>query len=213
MGCFPRLDPSHPRAPSLFQKALIQSGASPRKMSYRLKVLETDRLELRWLTVDDDDFIVRLLNEPAWKLYIGDFGVRTLEDARRYLERGPIAMYARRGFGLYMVELRATGEPIGICGLIKREALEDVDLGYALLEEFRGKGYAFESASAVLELGRRTFELSRIVAISSKDNRSSAKLLGKLGFRFERVVRLKADAETVNLYAVGPFSIPPTEKN
>jgi ribosomal-protein-alanine N-acetyltransferase len=119
-------------------------------------------------------------------------------------------MYARRGFGLYLVELKATGEPIGICGLIKREALEDVDLGYALLEEFRGKGYAFESASAVLELGRRTFELSRIVAISSKENQSSARLLGKLGFRFERVARLKADAEEVNLYAVGP-SLAPTE--
>jgi [ribosomal protein S5]-alanine N-acetyltransferase len=176
-----------------------------------LKVLETDRLGLRWLTVDDDEFIVRLLNEPAWRLYIGDFGVRTHEDARRYLEKGPISMYARRGFGLYLVELRATGEPIGICGLIKREALEDVDLGYALLEEFRGKGYAREAASAVLELGRSSFGLSRIVAISSKDNQSSARLLGKLGFRFERVARLKADADEVNLYAVGPSSSSPTE--
>ncbi len=159
---------------------------------------------MRWLTVEDDGFILRLLNEPEWKLHIGDFGVRTLEDARRYLEKGPIAMYARRGFGLYRVELRATGEPIGICGLIKREALEDVDLGYALLQEFRGKGYARESAAAVLELGWTTFHLGRIVAISSKDNRSSAKLLGKLGFRLERMARLKADADEVNLYAVVP---------
>jgi [ribosomal protein S5]-alanine N-acetyltransferase len=211
MGCFPRPDGLHPRAPQLFQKALIQPGAGPRKASHRLKVLETDRLELRWLTVDDDDFILRLLNEPAWKLHIGDFGVRTLEDARRYLEKGPIAMYERRGFGLYLVELKATGEPIGICGLIKREALEDVDLGYALLEEFRGKGYAHESAASVLELGRRTFGLARIAAISSKDNQSSAKLLAKLGFRFERPARLKADADEVNLYAVGPASSSPTE--
>ncbi len=169
-----------------------------------MNVLETERLALRWLTPDDAGFILRLLNEPAWKLYIGDFGVRTVEDARGYLEKGPIAMYARRGFGLYLVNLKATGEPIGICGLIKREALEDVDLGYALLQEFWGKGYAHESASAVLDLGRRTFQLSRIVAISSRDNRSSARLLENLGFRLERQARLKPDADEVNLYAVGP---------
>jgi [ribosomal protein S5]-alanine N-acetyltransferase len=175
-----------------------------------MKVFETERLALRWLTLDDGGFILRLLNEPAWKLYIGDFGVRTLEDAKRYLEKGPIAMYARRGFGLYLVELKATGESIGICGLIKRDALEDVDLGYALLEEFRGKGYAYESAAAALEFGRRSFQLARIVAVSAKDNQPSARLLGKLGFRFERMARLKADADEVSLYAVAPSSSSPT---
>lgn len=169
-----------------------------------MKILETERLVLRWLKVDDAAFILRLLNEPAWKLYIGDFGVRTLEDAMRYIERGPVSMYVRVGFGLYLVELKSTGEPIGICGLIKRAALDDVDVGYALLEEFRSKGYAFESASAVLEYGRSTFRLSRMVAVSSKENHASARLLQKLGFRFERLVRLKADAEEVNLYSIGP---------
>jgi RimJ/RimL family protein N-acetyltransferase len=169
-----------------------------------MKVLETERLELRWLTIEDAEFILKLVNEPAWKLYIGDYGVRALEDARNYIKRGPIAMYARVGFGLNLVELKATGDPIGICGLIKRESLEDVDVGFALLREFWGKGYAFESASAVLAHGRRSFQLARIVAISSKNNHSSAKLLEKLGFRFERLIRLKADADEVSLYAVGP---------
>jgi RimJ/RimL family protein N-acetyltransferase len=167
-----------------------------------LNVLETERLALRWLKIEDAGFILKLVNEPAWKLYIGDYGVRTLEDAGKYIEKGPISMYSRLGFGLYLVELKATGVPIGICGLIKRESLEDVDVGFALLQEFWGKGYAFESASAVLAYGRRTFQLARIVAVSSKTNDPSARLLGKLGFRFDRLVRLRADADEVKLYAV-----------
>jgi [ribosomal protein S5]-alanine N-acetyltransferase len=171
-----------------------------------VKVLETERLSLRWLTIDDTRFILKLVNEPAWKLHIGDYGIRTLDDAGRYISRGPTAMYARRGFGLYLVGLKATGAPIGICGLIKRESLEDVDLGFALLQEFWGKGYALESASAVVDYGRRTFQLSRMVAVSSKANHASNKLLEKLGFKFERLIRLKPDADEVNLYAIGPPS-------
>ena len=173
-----------------------------------MKVLETERLTLRWLEPRDASFILKLVNEPAWKLYIGDFGVRTLEDAGKYIEKGPVSMYARVGFGLYLVELKATGVPVGICGLIKRASLEEVDVGYALLEEFRGNGYAFETASAVLEYGRRAISLSRMVAISSKGNHPSARLLGKLGFHFERLIRLKADADEVELYADGPWPAP-----
>ncbi len=166
-----------------------------------MKVLETERLALRWLETEDAAFILKLVNEPAWKLHIGDSSVRTLEDAVNYIEKGPVSMYARLGFGLYLVELKATSAPIGICGLIKREALEDVDVGFALLQEFWSKGYAFESASAVMAFGRRTFHLARIVAITSRDNHASARLLKKLGFHFERLARLKADANEVNLYA------------
>jgi RimJ/RimL family protein N-acetyltransferase len=165
-----------------------------------LKVLETGRLVLRWLEVDDAAFILRLVNEPAWLQYIGDYGVRTPQDARAYIEKGPLVMYARRGFGLYLVELKPTGDPIGICGLIKREALPDVDLGYAFLQEFWAQGYAAEAASATLAYGRNQFQLPRIAAVSSPENDRSAKLLGKLGFRFERVARLAPGAAEVNLY-------------
>jgi RimJ/RimL family protein N-acetyltransferase len=128
-------------------------------------------------------------------------GVRTLDDARDYILKNPVAMYERLGFGLYLTELKGTGLPIGICGLIKRDALEDVDLGFALLHQFRGKGYAYESASAVMEYGRRTFGLNRIVAIASSGNYDSAKLLEKLGFSFESIVKLSDDSESVSLFA------------
>lgn len=165
-----------------------------------MRVIETERLLIRWLTADDAPFILELLNEPSWLRYIGDKGVKTLEDARNYIEKGPCNMYRRLGFGLYLVALKRTGDSIGICGLIKRETLEDVDVGFAFLQRFAGQGYAFESASAVLSYGRRDFDLSRIVAISSPDNEASAKLLQKLGFNFERVTRLTPEASEVKLY-------------
>src|SRR5262245_37459408 len=152
-------------------------------------VAQTERLVVRWLETDDAPFIVDLLNQPSWLRYIGDRGVKTLDDARRYLLEGPIEMYRRVGFGLYLLEQRDTREPVGMCGLIKRDTLDDVDLGFALLPQFWGQGYAFEAADAVLAYGRGAVGLQRIVAICTPDNESSVKLLERLGFRFEQMVR------------------------
>lgn len=167
-----------------------------------MKVLETDRLILRRLSAEDAPFILQLLNEPSWLRFIGDIGVRTVEDARNYILRGPVEMYARRGFGLYLVELKEEGAPIGMCGLIKRDSLEDVDIGFAFLPAFWGKGYAYEAASAVMEYGRSAFGLTRLVAITSPDNHASGKLLEKLGFNFERMIKLSSDREEIKLFAV-----------
>jgi RimJ/RimL family protein N-acetyltransferase len=169
-----------------------------------LEVIQTDRLVLRWLTTEDAAFIHELLNDPDWLRYIGDRGVRTLEDARNYLLQGPIAMYAQAGFGLYRVELRESRVPIGICGLLKRDALEDVDIGFAFLPQFRGQGYASEAAAATLAYGKRTLGLSRIVAIVSPENHLSIRLLGKLGLRFEQSLRLAGGADEVYLFGPGP---------
>ena len=166
-----------------------------------MKVLETDRLILRRLTVEDSEFILELLNDPSWLRFIGDKGVRTLDDARGYILKSLVAMYERLGFGLYLTELKGEGIPIGICGLIKRDSLEDVDIGFAFLPKFWGKGYAYESASAVMAYGKGSFGLNRIVAITTPDNYDSAKLLEKLGFNFERMVKLSDDSEEVNLFA------------
>jgi RimJ/RimL family protein N-acetyltransferase len=167
-----------------------------------VKILETDRLVLRWLKADDAAFVLQLVNDPAWLRFIGDRGVQTLEDAAKYIANGPVAMYQRLGFGLYLVELKERAEPIGICGLIKRDTLEDVDLGFAFLPRFWSQGYAFEAASATLALGARTFGLSRIVAVTSPDNDRSARLLAKLGFRFERLLQLTPGAPEVKLYGL-----------
>jgi [ribosomal protein S5]-alanine N-acetyltransferase len=165
------------------------------------KVLETDRLILRRLTVEDNAFILELVNDPLWLRFIGDRGVRTLEDARNYILKGPVTMYERVGFGLYLVEHKSNGVPMGICGLIKRDALDDVDLGFAFLPEFRTHGYAYESAAAVLAYGQSVFGLKRIVAITSPDNDRSMQLLEKLGFIFEKLIQLPHESEAVKLFA------------
>jgi len=165
-----------------------------------LKVLETDRLILRRLSIGDAEFIIELLNEPSFLRFIGDKGVRTLEDARNYILNGPVDMYYRLGFGLYLTELKEGGAQIGICGLIKRDGLEHVDIGFAFLPRFWARGYAYESASAVMAYGKDVLGLRRIVAITSPDNHASARLLEKLGLQFERMIRLSEEAQEVRLF-------------
>jgi RimJ/RimL family protein N-acetyltransferase len=166
------------------------------------RVLETGRLILRRLTVEDAPFMLGLLNEPSWLRFIGDRGVRTLEDARNYIAKGPVDMYERLGFGLYATALKEDeSAPIGICGLVKRDGLEDVDIGFAFLPKFWGKGYACEAASAVMAYAKSVVGLERIVAITAVDNESAARLLEKIGLRFEKMVRLSDDGEEIRLFA------------
>lgn len=148
--------------------------------------MKTARLTLRRLVPEDAAFILRLVNEPSWLRYIGDRKIRTLEDAANYLVKGPLEMYARLGFGLLAVELEGT--PIGMCGLIKRDTLPDVDIGFAFFPEYWGKGYAGEAAAAVLADGAGRLGLKRVVAITSLDNDRSIRLLEKIGFRFDRLI-------------------------
>lgn len=164
-----------------------------------MKILETPRLGLRRLVPEDAPFILELVNEPAWLRFIGDKKVRNLEDARNYIRNGPMDMYARLGFGLYLVTLKS-GTRIGLCGLLKREALPDVDLGFALLGRFRGCGYARESAAAMLEYGQHTLGLQRIVAITLPDNLRSIKLLESLGFDYQRMLTLPGQAHATKLF-------------
>ena len=147
-------------------------------------ICETARLRLRYLQADDDaPFILGLLNEPSFICNIGDRGVRTLEDARRYVTNGPLASYAKFGFGLFKVELKESGVPIGICGLLKRDWLQDVDVGFAFLPQFWSKGYAIESAAAVVGWGRDAHGVERVVAITAAHNEGSMRVLEKLGLR------------------------------
>lgn len=165
-----------------------------------MKILETERLILRRLTIDDADFILELLNEPAFIRNIGDRGVRNADDAQLYILSGPVASYGKYGFGLFGVERKESGEPIGICGLLKRDSLDDVDIGFAFLERFRGKGFATESAAAVMEYGRSTLGIRRIVAITSPDNEESIRVLSKIGLRFEKMIRMPNSIEDSRLF-------------
>jgi RimJ/RimL family protein N-acetyltransferase len=158
-----------------------------------MNVIETERLYLSRLSTDDASFILRLLNDPAWLQFIGDRGVKNLDDARKYILNGPMKSYDQFGFGLYLTKLKDGKVPIGICGLLKREYLKDVDVGFALLPEFRRKGYAVESAAAVLGL-------KRVAAITQSDNLKSINVLKKIGLEFKKVIVLPEDRQEIELY-------------
>ena len=164
--------------------------------------LNTERLLVRGFDTNDAEFILELLNQPSFIQFIGDKGVRSVDDARNYITTGPIESYQRHGFGLYLVELKDRKVPIGMCGVLKRESLPDPDLGFAFLPEYWGKGYAFEAASAALDQARDFFKLARILAITNPDNDASIKLLAKLGFQFERVMKLSTDSDEVKLFSL-----------
>lgn len=169
-------------------------------MSSSSMVLETERLTLRRLSTDDAEFVLALLNEPSFLRYIGDRGVRNLEEAADYILNRLVASYERNGFGLYLVELKEGRIPIGISGLVKRDTLPDADIGFAFLPAYWCKGYAVESAAAVMNYAREVLGLTRIVAITSPDNEASERLLGKIGLRFERMIKLAEDADEVKLF-------------
>ena len=162
-------------------------------------VVGTPRLDLRELKFGDAEFILELLNEAGFIRFIGDKGVRTLSDARDYIQHGPMDSYARNGFGLYAACLR-DGTPIGICGLVKREGLNDPDVGFAFLSRYWSSGYAVESAAAVLTHARDTLHIKRVVAITSPDNWSSIAVLEKIGLKFERMIRLVDHSPELKLF-------------
>jgi RimJ/RimL family protein N-acetyltransferase len=165
-------------------------------------VLETERLTLREIDENDAPFVRRLLNEPSWLRFIGDKGVKSDDDARTYIRNVPRASYARHGFGLWLVVRKSDCVAMGMCGLIKRDSLEDVDVGFAFQPDFWGAGYAHEATMAVLAYGKNTVSLKRIVAVTTLDNESSIKLLRKSGFILERTLRLGEGGEEVNLFAM-----------
>lgn len=165
-----------------------------------MEITQTSRLRIRTITLDDADvaFHLALLNDPAFIENIGDRGVRTMEESRRYLLEGPVTMQEQRGHSMYVVELK-DGTRIGMCGLIKRDTLEHVDIGYAYLPAYRGQGYAYEAAKAVVEHAR-ALGIPRLAGITSPGNEASIQLLLKLGLAFQGITYLKPDDPGTNLY-------------
>lgn len=165
-----------------------------------MEILETERLRLRTLRVDDAPFYLEVVNDPAFIEHIGDRGIRTIDAARKAIAEGPLAMQAALGHSLCLVELKQDGAPIGMCGLIKRETLPEVDIGYAFLPRFGGKGYATEAAAGMLAYAP-TIGIRRVLAITSPGNAGSNAVLKKIGMRFEEVVRLTPEDTGTLLYS------------
>lgn len=163
-------------------------------------ITETERLRLRVIRLNDAAFYLQLVNQDSWIQNINDKGLRSVEQAEQAIRDGALALQAKQGFSFYVVELRESQTALGLCGLIKRDGLDDVDLGYAFLDEHAGQGYAVEAASAVVNFAQQQLQLPRLAAITSPDNQRSQRLLAKLGFVLQRQITMPDETRPTLLY-------------
>lgn len=164
-------------------------------------VLQTERLCMRWFTIQDAPFLLKLLNDKDWIRHIGDRGIKSLTDAEDYIQTKFLKNYQDKGFGFYAIELKRSNELIGTAGIVDREGLDHVDIGYGFLPEYRGNGYAFEAAKAIQTYALDILKIDPIVAIVNPDNKGSIRILEKLGLQFEKKVRLEGEDKDIALYS------------
>lgn len=165
-------------------------------------IIETERLRLREFNSEDGELIFELLNSPGWLKYIGSRSIATIDDAVNYIETKLQKGYRESGFGFYLVELKVSGEKTGMCGLVKREGLDDIDIGFALLPQYENKGYAYESSKAVIQYAKDKLKIKRLAAITLPSNLPSIKLLEKLGMKFDKKINIPGDQEELLLYKI-----------
>lgn len=167
-----------------------------------MKILETQRLNLRTIEPDDAAFYYELVNDPTWLEFIGDKGIRSVEGARAAIIEGPCAMQEKLGHSLYVMERKSDGRPLGLCGLIKRDSLPDVDIGYAIRPAYFGQGYTYEAAAAVVAYARDQLRMKRLLGITSPANVNSIALLAKLGLSLVEHKKLPPDDRPTNIYCL-----------
>ncbi|WP_435135270.1 GNAT family N-acetyltransferase [Formosa sp. A9] len=167
-----------------------------------MTIATTDRLELAELNINDAPFMLKLMNTPHWLKFIGDRQINSVEDAKLNIQNNHITSYKTNGFGFYKVLLKEEDyKPIGCCGLIKRKELDGVDIGFAFLPEYEGRGFGYESASAILKIAHSKFKLNSILAITLPTNKNSIKLLEKLGLTYQKTVIPFEDGIELLLFA------------
>ncbi len=165
-------------------------------------IIETERLFLRKFTLNDAPFILELLNTPTWLQFIGDRNVHSIEDAENYLRNGTLKSYKENGFGFYAVVEKSETKIIGMCGLIKRDTLPDIDIGFAFLPDLIGKGFGYEAASATLAYAKNSLKIDRIIAIVNPDNEKSIGLLKKIGMTFEKMTLFENEEKELMLFSI-----------
>lgn len=164
-------------------------------------VCETPRLALRLARPGDAAFLLQLVNQRSWIDHIGDRHVHTLEEAAHYIDQRLLAPFRALGYGMYILQRKSDGTPVGLCGLVKRDTLPDPDLGFALLDAYAGQGYAVEAATAVVRHARETLGIQRLLAITTPGNQPSGRLLVKLGFQLQDAPHVTPEGERLLLYA------------
>lgn len=167
-----------------------------------VKTIDTSRLLLRQSNIEDAAFFLELLNSPKWLQFNGDRNVYTIKDAKNYIIERILPQPKQLGFGNYTVLSKIDGIKIGSCGLYNREGVDGVDIGFAFLPTYESLGYAFESAQALLNMGKNKLKLSKISALTTEENLQSQRLIEKLGLKFIKKIKIPNDCETLRLYTI-----------
>ncbi|WP_343110359.1 GNAT family N-acetyltransferase [Mucilaginibacter sp.] len=164
-------------------------------------LFESDNLRMRRFLASDKAFVFELLNTPAWKKFIGDRNIHTLVDALNYIQKGPLSLYEKYGFGPWIVELKFTEDVIGMCGLFKRDYLDQPDLGFAFLPGYEGRGLAYEACIASLSYIKSNYTFDKLYAITTDDNVRSRRLLERCGFLNSGTI-ISTEGEGLLLYNI-----------
>jgi RimJ/RimL family protein N-acetyltransferase len=191
----------HPQAAYSLRKG-SDRGLLVSTMSHSDWFLETERLVLRRITLDDTGLVLAVWNDPAFIHHVGDRGIRTIEDAQDALNEGALKLYEEHGYGPYCMSLKEDGRQIGICGLFRRDNLDDPDIGFAVLPRYRGKGFVAEAAQAVVTHARDDLGITTLTAIVSPNNTASIGLIEKLGLKFERGITMPGEDDVISLYSM-----------
>ncbi|RUO80196.1 RimJ/RimL family protein N-acetyltransferase [Idiomarina tyrosinivorans] len=167
-----------------------------------MTLFETQRVTVRQLSLNDAEWLLALFNSQGFIRYIGDREIRTVAQAKRYIQQGPLKSYQETGLGLYAVEAQTTATPVGVVSLLKRDYLEHIDVGYAMLPEHQGQGYALAATAGLIDYARWRFALSQIDAISQADNQASIMLLQRLQFRYQETIQLPGSDDPVARFSL-----------
>lgn len=149
-----------------------------------IKELITKRTTLKKLENEDRLFILELLNTDGWIKFIGDRNIQNEEDALEYIEK----INSNSAITYWVVHLNENANKLGIITLIKREHFDFYDIGFAFLPQFENNGYAYEASDAVLNFIIESTDLKTILATTILENKSSIKLIEKLGLSYYKSV-------------------------
>lgn len=168
----------------------------------KITKLETDRLILKPVSLDDADFVLAVHNTPKFIQFIGDRNLRTLEDAENYIKNRFFPHYEKHGFGNCLIVEKSSGKKVGAVGVFVRDGLDVPDIGFSFLPEFEGKGYGFEASLKLMKTVFQDFGLNKISAITTNENIASQKLIEKLGLKFIKMTKLPDDEVELRYYEI-----------
>ncbi|MGB5236303.1 MAG: GNAT family N-acetyltransferase [Flavobacteriaceae bacterium] len=162
-------------------------------------LIETERLLLREITLDDKEALFKLHSDPGVQEYTGEPVVESIEAIEKAILTR-INNYEKYGYGRWATYLKNGMQFVGWAGLAYLPEFDEIDLGYRLLPEYWGLGIATEASRAILNYGFDTLKLKKIIAIALKENKASIRVMEKVGMKFYKFAPYEPGSEDALWY-------------